>query len=70
LGLQCARPTVSKACAQGYQGIGDAFQQSGTHTQEIIPAGWQRIVMACSRFEQNLETIGERLRLLKPPYVS
>ena len=26
------------------------------HTQEIIPMGWQRIVIACSRLEINLET--------------
>lgn len=25
------------------------------HTQEIIPSGWQRIVIACSRWEDNLE---------------
>ena len=25
------------------------------HTQEIIPSGWQRIIIACSRWEHNLE---------------
>lgn len=25
------------------------------HTQEIIPSGWQRIIIACSRWEDNLE---------------
>ena len=29
------------------------------HTQEIIPSGWQRIVIACSRWEDNLEKIVE-----------
>ncbi|MDH3997649.1 MAG: Swt1 family HEPN domain-containing protein [Desulfuromonadales bacterium] len=37
------------------------------HTQEIIPTGWQRIVIACSRLEQNLEVITERLNLMKHP---
>jgi putative nucleotidyltransferase with HDIG domain len=27
------------------------------HTQAIIPSGWQRIVIACSRMEKNLETL-------------
>jgi putative nucleotidyltransferase with HDIG domain len=27
------------------------------HTQAIIPDGWQRIVIACRRMEQNLETV-------------
>ena len=35
------------------------------HTQEIIPVGWQRIVIACNRFEENLETIADRLTFLK-----
>lgn len=34
------------------------------HTQEIIPTGWQRIVIACSRLEDNLEHIVDRLHLL------
>ena len=25
------------------------------HTQEIIPSGWQRIVIACSRWESYLD---------------
>jgi hypothetical protein len=37
------------------------------HTQEIIPVGWQRIVIACKRFEDSLETIADRLTLLKQP---
>jgi len=35
------------------------------HTQEIIPVGWQRIVVACDRFEESLETIANRLTLLQ-----
>lgn len=34
------------------------------HTQEIIPTGWARIVIACSRLEKNLELILERQPLL------
>lgn len=30
------------------------------HTQEIIPTGWHRIVLACSRFEKNLNLLSER----------
>jgi len=35
------------------------------HTQEIIAVGWQRIVVACDRFEESLETIANRLTLLQ-----
>jgi hypothetical protein len=34
------------------------------HTQEIIPTGWERIVIACSRLEKNLELILEGLPML------
>jgi len=34
------------------------------HPQEIIAVGWQRIVVACDRFEESLETIANRLTLL------
>jgi hypothetical protein len=38
------------------------------HTQEIIPTGWQRIVIACSRLEEkNLAPIEDRLNRLKKP---
>jgi len=33
------------------------------HTQEIIPSGWQRIVIACSRWEGNLEKTVEDYHL-------
>lgn len=36
------------------------------HTQAIIPHGWQRIVIACSRMGQNLE----RIHNLQPPEAS
>jgi hypothetical protein len=35
------------------------------HTQEIIPTGWQRIVVSCSRFEKNLELLAGQLAHLK-----
>jgi len=33
------------------------------HTQEIIPSGWQRIVIACSRWEDNLDKTVEHFHL-------
>jgi len=33
------------------------------HTQAIIPTGWQRIVIACSRIEDSLNNIGQMLNL-------
>lgn len=38
----------------------ETLRNNLAHTQEIIPTGWQRIVVACSRFEQNLETIANK----------
>jgi hypothetical protein len=35
------------------------------HTQEIIPSGWHRIVIACSRWEDNLEKTVEDFVPLK-----
>jgi hypothetical protein len=32
----------------------EALRNNLAHTQEIIPSGWQRIVIACSRWEDNL----------------
>ncbi|MBW2475940.1 MAG: hypothetical protein JRE63_01295 [Deltaproteobacteria bacterium] len=37
------------------------------HTQEIIPTGWERIVIACGRLERNLENIVERMNFLIQP---
>lgn len=33
----------------------ETLRNNLAHTQEIIPSGWQRIVIACSRWESNLE---------------
>lgn len=43
----------------------ETLRNNLAHTQEIIPAAWQRIVIACSRFESNLQTIADQLNLLK-----
>ncbi len=32
----------------------ETLRNNLAHTQEIIPSGWQRIVIACSRWENNL----------------
>lgn len=39
----------------------ETLRNNLAHTQEIIPTGWQRIVIACSRLEINLETFAEGL---------
>ncbi|MCK4508669.1 MAG: hypothetical protein KAU27_09015 [Desulfuromonadales bacterium] len=33
----------------------ESLRNNLAHTQEIIPSGWQRIVIACNRWELNLE---------------
>ena len=33
----------------------ETLRNNLAHTQEIIPSGWPRIVIACSRWERNLE---------------
>ncbi len=33
----------------------ETLRNNLAHTQEIIPSGWQRIVIACSRWERNLD---------------
>ncbi len=33
----------------------ETLRNNLAHTQEIIPSGWQRIIIACSRWESNLE---------------
>jgi hypothetical protein len=47
----------------------ETLRNNLAHTQEIIPTGWQRIVIACSRLEHNLENIAEGLKLLEQPKV-
>lgn len=37
----------------------ETLRNNLAHTQEIIPSGWQRIVIACSRWENNLEKTAE-----------
>jgi len=41
----------------------ETLRNNLAHTQEIIPSGWQRIVIACSRWENNL---GKTVELLGP----
>jgi hypothetical protein len=45
----------------------ETLRNNLAHTQEIIPDGWQRIVIACSRLDQTLEMIADRWSLLKQP---
>jgi hypothetical protein len=33
----------------------ESLRNNLAHTQEIIPSGWQRIVIACTRWEDNLD---------------
>jgi hypothetical protein len=37
----------------------ETLRNNLAHTQEIIPSGWQRIVIACSHWENNLEKTAE-----------
>jgi len=41
----------------------ETLRNNLAHTQEIIPSGWQRIVIACSRWEGNLEKTVEDFHL-------
>ncbi len=43
----------------------ESLRNNLAHTQEIIPGGWQRIVVSCSRMEQNLENFSGGINLLK-----
>jgi hypothetical protein len=43
----------------------ETLRNNLAHTQEIIPTGWQRIVIACSRLDQNLGKIADRLNGLE-----
>ena len=45
----------------------ESLRNNLAHTQEIIPTGWERIVVACSRFERNLEVIAEKMNQLMQP---
>lgn len=39
----------------------ETLRNNLAHTQAIIPSGWQRIVIACSRWEENMGMILERI---------
>lgn len=39
----------------------ESLRNNLAHTQEIIPSGWQRIVLLCNRWEGNMEKIIEHL---------
>jgi len=43
----------------------ETLRNNLAHTQEIIPEGWDRIVIACSRFEQNLVVLAESMQLFR-----
>ena len=43
----------------------ETIRNNLAHTQEIIPTGWPRIIIACSRWEQNLEKLPERMAQFK-----
>jgi hypothetical protein len=45
----------------------ETLRNNLAHTQEIIPTGWERIVIACSRFERNLEHMAESVNFLMQP---
>jgi hypothetical protein len=45
----------------------ETIRNNLAHTQEIIPTGWPRIIIACSRWEQNLEKLPERMAQFKQP---
>jgi hypothetical protein len=42
----------------------ETLRNNLAHTQEIIPTGWQRIIISCSRLEYNLENLADSLKLL------
>jgi hypothetical protein len=42
----------------------ETLRNNLAHTQEIIPTGWRRIIIACSRFEQNLELLAQSRNLM------
>jgi len=48
----------------------ETLRNNLAHTQEIIPTGWQRIVIACSRLEVNLETFAGGLKPIGPSKVA
>jgi len=43
----------------------ETLRNNLAHTQEIIPEGWERLVIACSRFEQNLVVLAEGMQLFR-----
>ncbi len=45
----------------------EALRNNLAHTQVIVPDSWQQIVITCSRLEQNLSVLTDRLHLLTQP---
>ena len=45
----------------------ETLRNNLAHTQEIVPTGWQRITIACSRFEKNLEILAKSRNLMVRP---
>ena len=48
----------------------ETLRNNLAHTQDIVPEGWERIVIACSRFERNLMILTESMNLLSEPSAS
>lgn len=44
----------------------ESLRNNLAHVQEIIPTGWKRIVIACSRLDDNLTNLLGRLRDVSP----
>jgi hypothetical protein len=61
---------VSRSSARRAAKELETLRNNLAHTQQLIPTGWERIVIACSHLEQNLATIADRLTLLKQPKAS
>lgn len=45
----------------------ETLRNNLAHIQEVVPTGWNRIAIACSRMEYNLQNIIEKLDDLAPP---
>jgi len=45
----------------------ETLRNNLAHIQEVIPTGWKRLVIVCSRMEYNLQNFIEKLDDLAPP---
>ena len=45
----------------------ESLRNNLAHVQEIIPSGWQRIVIACNRLDYNLKNLVNRMDCLTQP---